>query len=362
MLSLVLAATTCSTISYRLLRKSEREVGIQTYRSIADSALENAKSATHRKLQGSIVIATVIGQMVPNAADWPLISIPGYIPMASAVAESSGSNTQALMAFLSSDQAIEYQDHIKQAYAEQGRPDTAGWSDFGFGIWAPDTKEPPTFEDGRIPHVNGTNSWGGQYKDLIASLTFHNSPGASSLLYNVYSEADRGIYLDSMLECVNSTVSKADFNAATSSSKIKCSVITDMLELKVRPGPAGLLFNPVFPANDPTVAVGFATTSIHWQNVLEFVVPDYVSGLTCVVSTGSSSFTYVIEKGKPELVGDGDLHDRAYTDMGKSNVLNDDIPTDTTSSAVYTLTVYPTGMCTKKSNQHPDLKLFRRHF
>lgn len=342
LLSLVLAATMCSTLSFRLLRKSEREVGIQTYRSIADSALTNAKSATHRKLQGSVVMATVIGQMLPDAKDWPLISVPGYIPIASAVAESSGSNTQALMVFLSSEQATEYQEHIKQEYVEQGRPESAGFSKFGFGIWAPDAKDPPAYEDGRVSDINGTNHWGGQHDGLIASLTFHNSPGAKSLLYNVYSEADRGVHLDSMLECVNATVSQANFSIS-SASEIQCSVITDMLELKVRPGPAGLLFNPIFPANDPTVAVGFATTSIHWQHVLEFVVPDYVSGLMCVVSTDTSSYTYVIQNGKPELVGDGDLHDTAYTSMGKSKVLNDDVPTKTTSSPIYTLTVYPSG-------------------
>lgn len=173
---------------------------------------------------------------------------------------------------------------------------------------------------------------------LLAPLTFHNSPGASSLLFNVYSKENRGIHLDSMVACTN-----ANANAnSTGTVSPSCAVITDMLVLQVRPGPAGLLFQPVFPANDPTRLVGFATTSIHWQEVLTSVVPSYVNGLTCVVSTDTSSFTYEIRDGVPELVGPGDLHLPEFTSFARSVVLNDFIETGSATSATYTLTVYPT--------------------
>ncbi len=120
-----------------------------------------------------------------------------------------------------------------------------------------------------------------------------------------------------------------------------CAVITDMLELKIRPGPAGLLFNPVFPANEPNKFVGFATTSIHWEEVLTNIVPDYVNGLTCVVSTATASFTFVIQTGGVvELMGPGDMHHNQYDSFAESVVLND-IVTGASTSAVYTLTVYP---------------------
>jgi signal transduction histidine kinase len=121
-----------------------------------------------------------------------------------------------------------------------------------------------------------------------------------------------------------------------------CAVITDMLVLQIRPGPAGLLFQPVYPANDPNQLVGFATTSIHWQEVLTSVVPDYVNGLTCVVTTDTSAYTYSIQDGEPQLVGPGDLHDDGFSDFNRSVVLNDFIETGSNTSAVYTLTVYPT--------------------
>ena len=154
-------------------------------------------------------------------------------------------------------------------------------------------------------------------------------------MYNVYSEANRGVPLDSMFACVK------DNAEASGGAYPSCAVVTDMLELKVRPGPAALLFQPVYPANDPTTLVAFATTSIHWQEVLESVVPDYVNGLTCVVKTDTSSYTYEIVNGYPELVGSGDLHDPDYESFAESVTLNDFMESGASGSAIYTLTVYP---------------------
>lgn len=352
--TLVFAAGGCATMSYSLLKDSEDEVGRQTYESVAAAALSNAQSTTRRKLQGSEVMATLLSHILPNETDWPLIDVPGYIPMASKVAELSSSNTQALMVFLDPDQVAAFEPHMMQVYKDQGRPEGTGYSDFGFGIWKSDDEGSPQYEDGRVHDTTGTNDWGGIYP-ILAPLTMHNVPGAGSLLYNVYSDADRGIHLESMKDCVqrfsreqqsnsniNTTTDASSSSMSPAATSPQCPVITDMLELKIRPGPAGLLFQPVFPAQNKTHLVGFATTSIHWQSVLEAVVPDYVSGLTCVVATATSSYTFEIQQGIPELVGDGDLHDTTYTDLGRSVVLNE-IPTGSITSAVYYLTVYPTG-------------------
>ena len=135
----------------------------------------------------------------------------------------------------------------------------------------------------------------------MAPLLYHNVPGASSLLYNLYSQENRGLHIDSMIDCVEESINSINdtMSDGDGDDSIACPVITDILELKIRPGPAGLLFQPIFPAHDPTNFVGFATTSIHWEEVLTSVVPDYVDGLTCVISTSSGlSHTYEINHGK----------------------------------------------------------------
>jgi signal transduction histidine kinase/CheY-like chemotaxis protein len=80
---------------------------------------------------------------------------------------------------------------------------------------------------------------------------------------------------------------------------------------------------------------------MHWDEVLTATVPSYVTGLTCVISTDTESFTYEIREGGPELIGPGDLHDKAYDSFAHSVILND-IETNAAASATYTLTVYPT--------------------
>jgi signal transduction histidine kinase/CheY-like chemotaxis protein len=326
--SLVTAAVACAVLSYMVLSDTERDVGVYAYESIAASALVNARSVTKRKIQGSEVMASFLSYEIPNADQWPFIEVDGYIPIASKVAALSSSNTQSLMVFVQPDQAQEFEAHTQQVYRDQGRPEDAGaLADFGFGIWKND------LDTGKRVHdISGETTWGGDRR-ILAPLMMHNQPGAGSLMYNVYSEADRGIQLDAMFDCVR--------DHQDPSTSPPCAAITDMLELKLKPGPAGLLFQPIFPVNDPNEFVGFATTSIHWQDVLENIVPDYVDGLVCVVSTKTASYTYEIRSGVPQLVGPGDLHN-GFDKYGQSVVLNDFIETETETSAVYTLTIYPT--------------------
>ena len=103
-----------------------------------------------------------------------------------------------------------------------------------------------------------------------------------------------------------------------------------------------MLYLPIAPANDPTNAVGIAASSIHWEEVLTNVVPDYVDGLTCVVSTKSTSYTFEIQNGKPILIGTGDFHDRTFTEYGQTVILNN-VETASELSEKYTLTVYPSS-------------------
>jgi len=328
------------------LKDAEQETARQTYESIANSALIGAQAITLRKFQGSEVIATLMSQIFPNEADWPLITMDGYIPIAESVARLADSTTQSLMVLLDPNNVTidEFEEHTKQVYLDQKRPLNAGDSEFGFGVWKPDPNSnsdniPCEFDDCRL-HDTSTEppAWGGARRVLFP-LMMHNQPDTASLMYNVYSQEDRGIHLDSMMDCVERA--QKDANVTTSP---KCAVVTDMLELKIRPGPAGLLFQPVYPARDPLSLVGLATTSIHWEEVLADVVPDYVSGLTCVVSTNTAVYTYEIRDGNPVLIGERDLHDRTYNSYARTATLNPvEAETGALSSAVYTLTVYPTS-------------------
>jgi len=160
--SLLLAAATCASVAYIVLRNTERQVGIQTYNSIATMALNGAQAITVRKVQGSNVMSTLLGNELPNADDWPFINVPGYIAVSSKVAELSSSNTQSLMVFLDpynetsgegKHNVTAWEEHTQQVYRDQRRPNRTGFSDFGFGIWKNDKSSP--YEDGRVHDTTG---------------------------------------------------------------------------------------------------------------------------------------------------------------------------------------------------------------
>lgn len=347
--SLIAALVTCTAVSYNILNDAEQGIALQTYESIAASALTGAQAITERKYLGSEVMATLMSHVFPDQASWPLITMDGYIHIAESVAKLTDSTTQSLIVLLDPAQvtAQEFEDHTAQVYLDQHRPESAGFSDFGFGIWKPDPNKLDgtcDYEDCRLHDTStGPPAWGGP-RSIATPLMMHNRPGAKSLMYNLYSQANRGIHIDSMLDCVERAAQQEDANTTSATTSPKCSVFTDILELKVRPGPAGLLFLPIFPANDPLTFVGFATTSIHWEEVLTSVVPDYVNGLTCVVSTDTTAYTYEIREGIPLLMGEGDLHDTSYSNFSRTATLNPkEMNSGALSSAVYTLTVYPTA-------------------
>jgi hypothetical protein len=221
--SLMLAAVVCAAVTYTVISNLEEEVGKQTYESIASIALQGAQAITLRKVQGSEVMATVLSYALPDAIVWPLIQVDGYVDIAGKVAKLSASTSQALIVRVDPSQATKFENHTEQLYVEEERPEGAGASDFGFGIWTNYKVDSP-HADGRVNDTTGETIWGGE-RTILAPLMMHNVPKARSLMYNTYSDPHRGIPIDSMITCAEQA------QASKSAESPKCAVVTDMLEL-----------------------------------------------------------------------------------------------------------------------------------
>lgn len=92
-----------------------------------------------------------------------------------------------------------------------------------------------------------------------------------------------------------------------------CHVVTDMLQLIIRPGePSALLFHPIYPKNAPGTFVGFAIGTFDWASVLTSTIPSYVNGITFVIKTETKASTYEVRDGKPQFLGESDLHDSKF--------------------------------------------------
>jgi hypothetical protein len=158
--SLLTAAGVCAALAYNSLKQAELQTAVQTYNSVAAAALDNAKAIAVRKFQASEVTAELVSWTNPNEADWPFIYVNGYVNITGKIATLAQSTTQATMVFIEPEQVEEYEAHLKSIYAREGRPETTGVSEFGFGIWKPDTKVNTTYADARLHDTTGEVSYG----------------------------------------------------------------------------------------------------------------------------------------------------------------------------------------------------------
>jgi hypothetical protein len=296
--SLAVAAIVCGATAYVVVRNLEIELAEQTYESIASSALKGAQAIARRKFQSCAILALRHEFAFPNASQWPNVALPGFVETGTQLSQLSNSFTFVMNVIVQPEEVPAFEAFARKAYQDEGYPSTAGYSDFGFGIWVVDEKTSP-FPDKRVHDTSGnTTRDDAKHKILAPVLQISSAASFLALLYNPYPDPPRGTAIDSMLDCAAA--------AARTQPDVKphCAVITDFLELINIPGPAAVLYQPIFPQNDATTVVGMTSASIHWSDVLTEIVPDYVDGLYCVVSTIEKEYTYVIRNGVPGLIGE----------------------------------------------------------
>ena len=339
--SLLSAGGVCSLVSYFVITGLEKEVGERTYESVAESALTAAQAITLKKFQIAQAMAEVVSQANPDADMWPQAFLPGFVASANRIAQlSSPTSRLALMALVTPEQVPEFEAWAQTtAFPQSGYSNTTGWSDFGFGIYGIDASK-SEHEDNRFHDITGESLTN---KHRVMAPFIHHSSGNPSLpLRNVIFGPVRTRLIDAMIDCSLQAAENATSSEASSQvqESPKCTGLSDFTELIVVQGPAAILFHPVYPANDPMTMTGIVGTSVNWQEVLTNVVPDYVDGLVCVISTDNQSYSYSIDGGIPSLMGDGDRHDPKYSNYGYPVVLND-VEQNQLGSSLYTLTIYP---------------------
>jgi len=254
-LSLLTAAVICGFSANKVIGELEVDLAKQTYESVATMALTGAQAITRRKLQGAQLMSSIMSHAFPDKSAWPFVALAGYVDISEGVATLTSSTTVAINMIVYPEQAAQFEEHARQVYQEQGYPETAGVSEFGFGIFAQseDPEVTNNATDGRYRDVSGETSYGSKYK-LMAPIFQHNSIDARSLLLNVHAPEVQGKAVDGMLDCTAAEASRNQV-AGLKPKAPECGVVTNFMELIVRPGPASLLYHPVYPAQDPTTMV-----------------------------------------------------------------------------------------------------------
>ena len=204
----------------------------------------------------------------------------------------SASTEHALLPIVRPDQAAAFEDFAKQTYKDQGYPQDAGYSDFGFGIWLFDPDSP--YDDGRRHDVEGATDWGTAHEIMTPILHLGYKTTGWDLM-NGHANPFFGRPHDSLINCAearkeahlqdsNSTLDMepqhylSDVPTGADTLVVQpmppCTVFTDMFPSLHRDSTAsGMIYVPVYPKNDPYTVVAMIGTTVFWEDILLKTVP-----------------------------------------------------------------------------------------
>jgi hypothetical protein len=273
--------------AHRFLSDSEKDLAETQFESIADRALDAAVGITLRKRLGTVSMASIAAYQFPNAEAWPYVIIDGYETISSNLIETSSGRGMAFCPLVTPEQLSSFEEFAYDYYEERFPGGTAGLSSFGKGVFG--VNPALNTSDNRFRETDGSTYYNSPNK-IFAPILQHNLGDFPALMLNPHFQETRGKVIDGMIAC--GETNDEDCGAITS--------ITDMLILtsqEVEQGPGALVMQAIYPANNSTTLVGVIASSIVWDEVLENVFSDQVSGIDCVLETESQVYTYSIVNG-----------------------------------------------------------------
>ena len=244
---LTVMAALLGTGFYFLLRDEETELASAQFDAIADRALDSMFEIAERKRLGTLSMASVAGNVNPDASKWPFVTMNGYEDMSTRLIETSVGREMGFCPIVLPSQVEEFESFAYGYYYEARNPkpfpNTTAVSPFGRGIWGVDS------EGSKYHDYDGNTSYGSPNK-ILTPILHHNEGPHPALMINLHFQQTRGAAIDSIIECSKQR---------TVDNNIECGAITDMLNLtsqEVRPGPGALLIQPIYPGNHPnTVSI-----------------------------------------------------------------------------------------------------------
>ncbi len=340
--SLVATAAICSVLSYIILSDNEMSRFSTQYDSLTDSALNSVADSFEQMNAGLKEMATTYGYIFPNENSWPNVAWPGFLPAAAHLGKLSALENIAFTPIVLPHQIPDYEVYMKSYYEEDGQdvrsPPMPGlqlgqvWS-----LTLPN-RIPYRETDGVIP---GSDL---KYVTPVAQYTISDIYGPIYLSYNLRNTMAFAPALDKVMVCANSSSNVTHVHSF-------CGAISDTIGLpfplptESEPKPIqdmqALLVHPVFPGKNSSTLVGLTFGSMSWKQLLLRAVPTFVSGLDCVIITGTGkSFTYTIVDGIPMFRGSSDLHDKQFNKYRRERALDTQVA-QVSSDNTYEIVFYP---------------------
>jgi hypothetical protein len=286
---------------------AEEDLAQRQFQSLADRALDDAVSIFQQQRLSMQLMATIIGDLHPDASEYPFVYVKGYDELSSQLLDATkGTHDMLYGPIVTIEQQTEWEDFAYNYYFREREPvldpKEAIVASFGWGIYARNySLTNATDADQRYHDNYPTSHWNSSYPNLKVP-SFHSAEDDTTkfLIYNLKAEETRGRSIDGILKCVEKHKAAGTLESAT------CGAVSVMYNSnKYGLQPAALLLQPVFPRNDREIITGFTSSSLPFTDLLDTVFADSVSGIDVVVSANAGalhSFTFRIKNGVVDAV------------------------------------------------------------
>lgn len=291
---LTVVAAVLGFSAYILLTQTERRLASEQFNSFTESALNSAQQIANRQMRGMVTLASVLEAAMPDAKAWPFVHLKNYKIIANNVIDIASGVLDTHMGFMPivyPDQLAAFEDYAVNVVMKGNAA-----NDRMFGMSA-------SFQS--YNETDGSTDWNSTNK--IFTPFYQHSHNDDWFLMNWHSIEARGRLVDEMIECSKERALEMQLHVNDTDDGFiprDCSLVTDIVDLNFQPvieTPAAVQVMPVYPANDPTKMTGLITTTINWGNTLLDVFSSEVSGVHCVLTTKTKTFTYEIERGQVKL-------------------------------------------------------------
>ena len=133
---LAAVALVLASCSWHFLSRAERDLAQEQFDSIAARSLVEAAAFCDRKLHSLIAMALFVGQLHPNPALWPFVSIANYEVLVRQVLQASAGHDMAVAPLVTPQELPAWEDFAYTFYnttrkPEPFPPDTAVSKEFG---------------------------------------------------------------------------------------------------------------------------------------------------------------------------------------------------------------------------------------
>eukprot|EP00977_Amphora_coffeiformis_P004026 scaffold804_cov165-Amphora_coffeaeformis.AAC.5 len=364
-------AAALGVATHHLLARAEEKLAETQFESLTSRALVEAEATTHRRRWAGVTMAAIVGELHPDASQWPFVEFLGFERLARGLLNTSSDtpfhedgNVWCGLSLLTRNvcsgcdfllgvdmgfapylfdplnQAPLFEDFAYGVYEKLGFPNGTGYHQpFGRGIWGQRQNE--AGEKVRYHDTTAETDYGSPY--TVMSPIFRTDEGAHGvLLFNAHSGKAQGEGVDKMLNCSKAREEayrngKSDIIQGESN----CGVITELFPIVKQNGRWGAaMLRPIYPVNDPLSIVGYISCLFLVDELLQNVVGDEISGIDAVFETENVSVTFTIIHGEPIFLGQGDLHNRKYDKhRQRIELVDHDLFTD--NSPVFWLSLSP---------------------